>query len=97
MPSAHLISGCLAGEEQLLVESYFAAAGSLPANYWIGIFRSGSTDPFKYVSGQLVSNVVGNANPYAHWWAAGSAPCPLLFQRLCNMLMCAARGAIEPC
>jgi hypothetical protein len=66
----------LAGEEQLLVENYFAAAGSLPAAYWNGIYRSGSANPFKYLSGQLVSDVVGNANPYAHWWAAGPPPAP---------------------
>ena len=78
MPSAHRpqthMRPLLAGEEQLLVENYFAAAGSLPAAYWNGIYRSGSTNPFKYLSGQLVSDVVGNANPYAHWWAAGPPP-----------------------
>jgi hypothetical protein len=56
-----------AGGEQLLVENYFAAQSSLPVAYWTGIFRDGSANPFKYVSGQLVSDVVGNANPYAHW------------------------------
>jgi hypothetical protein len=72
--SGHDIApGRLAGDEQLLVENYFAAAGSLPTNYWIGISRSGSANPFKYVSGQLISDVVGNVNPYAHWWAACSA------------------------
>ncbi len=56
-----------AGSEQLLVENYFGSLGSLPADYWTGISRDGAASPLKYVSGQLVSNVVGNANPYAHW------------------------------
>jgi hypothetical protein len=57
-----------AGDTQLLVENYFAATTTLPAaDYWIGIMRANSTDPYMYTGGQLVSTIVGNANPYAHW------------------------------
>jgi hypothetical protein len=50
------------------VEGYFAAASTLPAaDYWIGIMRANSTEPYMYTAGQLVSTIVGNANPYAHW------------------------------
>ncbi len=52
------------------MEGYFGAAGTLPAaDYWMGIMRTNSTDPYMYTGGQLVSTIVGNANPYAHWWA----------------------------
>ena len=55
------------GQEQLLLENYFAATGTLPADYWIGIFRTNVSDPYLNVGGSLVSTIVGNANPYAHW------------------------------
>jgi hypothetical protein len=51
----------------MLLESYFAAATTLPGDYWIGIFRTNASDPYLYVGGSLVSTIVGNANPYAHW------------------------------
>jgi hypothetical protein len=44
-----------------MVENYFSASGTLPAEYWMGIMREGSSNPFTYVTGQLVSSNVSMA------------------------------------
>jgi hypothetical protein len=60
----HTLLPCLhpAGPQQLMVENYFNVSGTLPATeYWLGISRAGSTNPYKYISGQLISTVVRRA------------------------------------
>ncbi len=49
------------GPRQLLVENYFAASTTLPAEYWMGIMREGSSNPYMYVTGQLVAANVSAA------------------------------------
>jgi hypothetical protein len=52
-----------------MVENYFSASGAFSSDpqgvpiteYWLGISRAGSANPYKYVSGQLISAVVSGA------------------------------------
>jgi hypothetical protein len=61
------LRACTAGPRQLLVENYFAASTTLPAEYWMGIMREGSSNPYMYTSGQLVAtNVSASAQRRAH-------------------------------
>ncbi len=54
------------------MENYFSVSTTLPSEYWMGIMRDGSTNPYMYVSGQLVA---GNVSSSASWWLDGGDGC----------------------
>jgi hypothetical protein len=59
-------------QEQSFVEAAFAQSGSLVAQYWLGLTRSGTTATSSFSSvweptKPLASNVYSDAPYYAHW------------------------------
>ncbi len=62
------------------MENYFSVSATLPSDYWNGIVREGNTNPFMYVTGQLVSSNVSGVSP--------ALPCPAY----CTCLLLWTRG-----
>jgi hypothetical protein len=61
---------------QLMVETYFRAQASLPANYWVGYSRSGSSAAWTAADGSTLAqpSLPPNkaAGSYSHWDASTS-------------------------
>jgi hypothetical protein len=67
----HTCISCAAAEEQNMVERYYVSVSSGSTYYYIGVERVGRL--WYWPDGTSAGNgQPSNANPYAHWYVAGS-------------------------